>query len=253
MYNELYDIMKVIPYRTRDYEHSRKIGSKGKSIHFGIVCKRDQGRKFSKETLIYKNHYKLLYDWGKKYLDSDFEFSNIYLNFNTKANKHKDRGNNGVSAFVYVGEDCQGGELIIYEKEEPDKILSTVKKNEISYFNGSEHYHETKDFSGDRYSIIFYKNGFYSGYKKLTSEKYIYCILGSNIQKIKNILDILKENNKENVLWLIKEKGLKEQIKKPVITYVRKDSKKTIALTDLEYIYEAVVPGFIKLFPLYCD
>ncbi len=51
--------------------------------------------------------------------------------------------------------DFKGGETIVEMCEKPITINS---HNYLVSFNGSKHYHYTKDFIGNRYALVFFKN-----------------------------------------------------------------------------------------------
>jgi FkbM family methyltransferase len=81
-------------------------------------------------------------------LDRDHVFSTITINRNVKCKPHKDTKNNGTTMIVGLG-DYKGGELVI-----------NGTKHDIHYkplyFNGFLHEHYNEDWSGDRYTIMFY-------------------------------------------------------------------------------------------------
>lgn len=92
---------------------------------------------------------KLLIEYGKMILPEKFIFTTITLNKNLKCKAHLDQGNFGVSALTTIGPYDKGGLFI--EK----KLYST--NNTILLFDGSKLLHETQEFSGDRYAIIYFK------------------------------------------------------------------------------------------------
>ena len=155
-FDELIDLCKKVKYTRRAKKRTKIVGDIGSSASFGYLNIVMRANGFTASTRHQWDLYKSLIEWGNKYLPSDFKFNNIYINKNTKAKKHIDSQNVGVGYFCYIG-DCSGGELDIYDKEDENKVVHSVKKGELYGFNGAEQYHETRDFEGERYSIIFYK------------------------------------------------------------------------------------------------
>jgi hypothetical protein len=130
------------------------IGTEGRTLNFGIGKIRHKGYG---EFVTNKEHpelYKALNDYAAKALPEDFVWNTITLNHNVKAKKHIDGLNVGDSYIVGIG-DYTGGFLRIYPNE-TDYIAMDLKDKPLK-FNGALIAHETEDFSGERYTIIFYK------------------------------------------------------------------------------------------------
>ena len=143
------------------------VGKGGSTLSFGyshIPFKSDGYTKASKE---YHEAFDDLGRWFRKYYGGKFEYNCIFVNKDRKALKHKDMYNCGDSVFLFTGDLESAGELMIYDDVEEDKVIQTVPKNTFVKFNGYKHFHETKDFEGERYSVIFYKNLFYETHKAL--------------------------------------------------------------------------------------
>jgi FkbM family methyltransferase len=81
-------------------------------------------------------------------INPDHLFSTITINRNVKCKPHKDLKNNGTTMIVGLG-DYTGGELVI-----------NGTKHDIHYkplyFNGFLHEHYNEDWTGDRYSLMYY-------------------------------------------------------------------------------------------------
>ncbi len=103
----------------------------------------------------------LLIEYGKMILPDDFIFTTITLNKNLKCKAHKDRGNFGISALVCLGSYEKGGLFI------ENELHST--NNTILMFEGSKLLHETEQFTGDRYAIIYFSQN-----KKYIPDEYIH-------------------------------------------------------------------------------
>jgi len=82
----------------------------------------------------------------------DFKYTSIQFNKNNRCAKHLDSRNVGVSAMIGLG-DYEGGELKIWDGDEAT-IHETRHKWVV--FNGSEKYHETMPWTGNRYTLVFY-------------------------------------------------------------------------------------------------
>tara|TARA_R110001606_G_scaffold32321_6_gene97987 strand:+ start:266 stop:805 length:540 start_codon:yes stop_codon:yes gene_type:complete len=85
----------------------------------------------------------------------DFFFTSIQINKNHKCCKHIDSFNIGVSYIIGLG-DYTGGELRVYNKKN-DSYEDIDIRNKWYCFNGSKKYHETLPFTGERYSLVYYK------------------------------------------------------------------------------------------------
>tara|TARA_R110000744_G_scaffold1516_2_gene5384 strand:+ start:2446 stop:2943 length:498 start_codon:yes stop_codon:yes gene_type:complete len=83
------------------------------------------------------------------------EYTSVQYNRNQKCKKHIDGNNTGISTIIGLG-DYEGGELLVYydgEDEEPHVIDIHDK---FYSFDGAKYYHETADFTGDRFSLVFF-------------------------------------------------------------------------------------------------
>jgi len=129
--------------------YRNKAGS-GRSQAFGVVGRRSLPPDYSRLCWNRPYLYKLLLDFAKKWVGR-IPFTSITLNQNYQAAPHKDKGNVGESFLVAFG-DYQGGELEIHEGS--GKGLYDVRTPLIRDF--SKVLHSVKDFTGDRYSLVFY-------------------------------------------------------------------------------------------------
>ena len=84
----------------------------------------------------------------------DFFFTSVQINQNHRCCKHIDSFNMGVSYIIGIG-DYTGGELRIYNRDNSYEDIDI--RNKWYCFNGSKKYHETLPFTGDRYSLVYYK------------------------------------------------------------------------------------------------
>lgn len=104
----------------------------------------------SKNNIKYPELYKLLlqfYDtYVKQYLP---DYTSIQVNKNYKTQLHVDKNNNNLSYIVGLG-NYKGGELIL------NSYQHQIHNRPI-LFNGSKWEHGTENFTGQRYSIVFFK------------------------------------------------------------------------------------------------
>lgn len=230
---QLLDIVKTLEFKRRSAKRQKIIGKSGYSLCLGYEKMISMYTCYTKPTLNQFDKYKQILDWGEKNLPEDFKFNCVYVNKNTKADKHKDIHNVGNSYFLYMG-DCDGGELNIYDTEDEDKIIHKVKKNELYKFNGYENYHETCDFSGDRYSIIFYKNYYYDEFQKI--KDYVICIPSHKRAQICN----------DKTLTLLHNHGID---RKQIFVFVDKPERKEYMETLDKKKYNRIVNGKKGLIP----
>ena len=91
----------------------------------------------------------------KEFIDShypDFKFKSVYVNKNTICKKHLDSSNVGESLLVGFGS-YTGGQTTLYIDDKPKSFH--IKTNSL-IFNGSEIPHESDQFKGTRYSLVFF-------------------------------------------------------------------------------------------------
>ena len=123
-----------------------KVGE-GVSQCFGIVSKRSQPPDLSRQSWLNPELHNMLMQFGEKYVKSFISFTSIQVNVNYPCKPHKDLGNIGDSYIVAFGE-YRGGELCIEDAPYNIHLRGLI-------FNGSEKLHWTREWSGDRYSIVY--------------------------------------------------------------------------------------------------
>ena len=109
-------------------------------------------------SMLKKKKYKDLFEETTKYFkdncpEDNFIYTSIQYNYNHKCKKHIDKNNIGDSYIIGFG-DYTGGKLIIYDKDNNPEYIDI--KNKFYKFNGANFYHETEDFTGQRYSLVFF-------------------------------------------------------------------------------------------------
>lgn len=121
----------------------------GRSQAFGIVRQRNGTYTGSRLNFERPDLYQMLLSLANSVLPPDFDFLSIQLNQNYQTAEHKDKGNRGVSCILGCG-DYTGGDLVI--EKTPVAI-----KNRLVYFNGSQYFHYTDSYEGNRISIVFFR------------------------------------------------------------------------------------------------
>lgn len=130
------------------------IGLVGRTLNFGYGQRRFKGYGEFVTNAKYPELWRSLQEFAKFALPPDFEWQTLTLNKNVKAKKHVDTFNVGDSYIVGIGE-YTGGKLRTYINE-VDYVAHDIRDHPLT-FNGAEIAHETEDFEGERYTIIFYK------------------------------------------------------------------------------------------------
>lgn len=95
-----------------------------------------------------------------------FKFTTIQLNKNYAARRHQDSNNLGDSRLIGFG-NFTGGDIIV---EENGINRKESVKNRFVAFNGNN-WHEVTEFTGTRYSIVFFTLGNYRKLEEETAEK----------------------------------------------------------------------------------
>tara|TARA_R110001592_G_scaffold107992_4_gene302013 strand:- start:478 stop:948 length:471 start_codon:yes stop_codon:yes gene_type:complete len=151
---ELKNLLDNLSFPTQ----KRKNISKDKCEGFvlGYIIPRGKGRwKGTEPRLSSKStqqEYEKIYELLKQIAPPDFEYTSIQVNKNVKCGKHIDRYNKKDSAIIGLG-DYTEGELRIYDKN--NSFQDVDIKNKFHIFNGSN-YHETLDWTGTRYSVVYF-------------------------------------------------------------------------------------------------
>jgi hypothetical protein len=130
------------PYRLRS--------GKGRSQAFGLVYQRNGRYGGSRQNFARMELYQELLTIARKILPSEFAYDGIQLNQNYKSEPHRDSGNRDESAIIGFGS-YFAGDLNI-----AGNALSI--KNRLIFFDGSKYTHSTEDWTGERFSLVFYKN-----------------------------------------------------------------------------------------------
>jgi len=130
--------------------YRNKSGS-GRSQAFGVVNRRSCPPDYSRHCWMRPYLYKLLLEFGNKFVPADIAFTSITVNQGYLAAKHRDKGNVGVSYLVAFG-DYTGGELDILEGD----ISGCYNVRTPIVADFSKVYHAVRPFQGTRYSLVYY-------------------------------------------------------------------------------------------------
>lgn len=125
----------------------RKSVGDGRSQCFGMVRKRSQAPDLSRQSWLDAELHHLLMKFAA--LNVPIPFTSIQVNDSLKCASHKDKHNEGDSYIVGFGP-YTGGELVLKDHGE-----FNIRHRPL-LFNGSEIEHETKDFTGRRWTIVFH-------------------------------------------------------------------------------------------------
>ena len=127
----------------------RKSVGDGRSQCFGMVRKRSMAPDLSRQSWLDPQLHYLLMKFAA--LNVPIPFTSIQVNDSLKCASHKDKHNEGDSYIVGFGP-YTGGELIL----KGDGGGEFNIRHRPLLFNGSEIEHETKDFTGRRWTIVFH-------------------------------------------------------------------------------------------------
>ena len=115
---------------------------------------KETGAMIKKSRRHSEKKYDRLWELTKE-LAKDIKYTSVQYNRNQKCAKHIDAKNTGVSTIIGLG-DYEGGELLIYYDGENEPPTKVDIKNKFVEFDGSKYYHETADFTGNRFTLVFF-------------------------------------------------------------------------------------------------
>lgn len=144
------DILAELKRQPLELNKYRKKVGEGRSQSFGVVGRRCLPPDYSRQCWRRAYLYKLLLDFGAKYVK--IPWNAITVNQNYQAKPHYDKHNVGQSFLVACG-DYSGGELVIHEG--PKAGAYNIKGEPIED-DFSKCLHEVKPFTGNRVSLVYY-------------------------------------------------------------------------------------------------
>lgn len=141
--------------RKRHGTRADSIGSIGRSATFGYGRTRMYGIAEFRFNKKYPDLLRALINFGNIIAEPGWRYTAITLNHGVQAKKHRDTSNVGRSIIIGIG-DYTDGPLRVWE---PDDAYFTDMdlKDKPTMFNGALRTHETQPFTGERYTIIYYR------------------------------------------------------------------------------------------------
>ena len=144
------DILEELKARPITINKYRDVAGSGRSQSFGLVNKRCMPCDHSRQNWIRPKLFYHLQQFAKQYVD--IPWTSITVNQDYKCQPHRDKGNQGETFLVAFG-DYQGGELVIHEGDLSGTHDIRCKPIKTDF---SKVLHSVKDFTGHRYSLVFY-------------------------------------------------------------------------------------------------
>jgi hypothetical protein len=145
--------------RTGRYIKNRAdiIGNVGRTQNFGIGPTRTSKLALMRSNRTMPDVFHALVQFGNEIVPEGWKYNFITLNQGVKANKHVDSMNCGHSVIIGIGE-YEGGGLYVYDPAGVGRQLLSIK-DKPTWFNGAILPHETEDFTGTRWTIIYFSQG----------------------------------------------------------------------------------------------
>lgn len=187
----------------------------GRSQAFGMVRKRSLAPDLSRCSWLDPRLHYLLMKFGLMHLPHDFTFTSVQVNANYSCAPHFDKHNTGNSFIVAFG-GYTGGELVL--KEGQDKEYNI--RHRPLLFNGSQIEHYTKEWTGNRYSIVYHT--------LVPPAKF------PMIRKLSDYEAVLKDGQYV-IAWYREGEPTKYLSKKDGLDHPLKGRKKTAPVVELAY------------------
>jgi hypothetical protein len=144
------EILKELKERPIPVNKYRDLAGAGRSQTFGLVNKRCMPVDYSRQNWIRPKLYYHLQEFAKTYVE--IPWTSITVNQSYRCLPHRDKGNYGSSFLVAFG-DYQGGDLVIHEGDLSGSYNICCKPIQTDF---SKVLHSVKEFTGERYSLVFY-------------------------------------------------------------------------------------------------
>jgi hypothetical protein len=135
-------------------ERSARIGNVGRTMTLGYGDTRRGYKEFSTNKR-FAAAFKLLVEFGNAVGPVGWDYNTITLNKGVLAKKHKDSHNLGRSVLIGLG-DYEGGQIRVWDRHDENPVDYETKMQPVM-FNGGLQYHETQPFTGERFTIIYYR------------------------------------------------------------------------------------------------
>jgi hypothetical protein len=131
------------------------IGSIGRSATLGFGNTRFRGIAEFSYNAKWPGVLKALIEFGNLIAPEGWDYTTITLNHGVQAKKHRDSRNVGKSIIVGFG-DYEGGALRVWDPND-ENPQDLDLKDRPTLFNGALLPHETQPFTGERYTVIYYR------------------------------------------------------------------------------------------------
>jgi hypothetical protein len=135
-------------------DRSARIGNVGRTMTLGYGDTRRGYKEFSTNKR-FAAAFKLLVEFGNAVVPVGWDYNTITLNKGVLAKKHKDSQNLGRSVLIGLG-DYEGGQIRVWDRHDENPVDYETKM-QPAMFNGGLQYHETQPFTGERFTIIYYR------------------------------------------------------------------------------------------------
>lgn len=145
------EILEELQARPLGVNKYRDVAGSGRSQTFGLVNRRCLPVDYSRQNWLRPKLYYHLQEFAKKYVD--ISWTSITVNQNYRCQPHRDKGNYGESFLVAFGS-YTGGDLLIHEGDLSGSHSIYCKPFKTDF---SKVLHSVDHFTGDRYSLVFYK------------------------------------------------------------------------------------------------
>ena len=145
----LSNLLSMLQTKPLEVNRFRKNSGLGRSQCFGIVKQRNGAYHGSRYNYSRMEMFDALQKLAPQILPQGFDYDGIQVNDNYQTEPHKDKGNRGISAIIGFG-DYTGGELLVEETKVDIKY-------KVCLFDGSIYTHSTAPWTGQRYSLVFFK------------------------------------------------------------------------------------------------
>ena len=145
------DILLELQQKPIAVNKYREVAGSGRSQTFGLVNRRCLPVDYSRQNWLRPKLLFHLQEFANQYVD--ISWNAITLNQNYRCLPHRDKGNYGESFLVAFGS-YAGGDLLIHEGDLSGNHNIYCKPVKTDF---SKVLHSVDHFTGERYSLVFYK------------------------------------------------------------------------------------------------
>ncbi len=138
----------------KDANRGNRLGTDGRTITLGFGDTRHGIKEYATNAK-YRDALVAVCRLANAVLPVGWTYNGITLNHNIHAKRHTDSKNTGISYILGIGT-FTGGEIKVYAPDGSGATAYNLHDRAIG-FNGGLLEHETADFEGERYTMVFYK------------------------------------------------------------------------------------------------